>query len=140
MEQSEYKLQLCVVDHLYKTFPEVGFFHVPNRPGDATDAYFKKMMGAKPGVSDLILGWRPGKVGVIELKAEGKKISTPQNKFLSWADWVGWETAVCHTVRGVHMTLCRWGLKPKHGYSIIEPDYRTKEEKLQQQFDMYKPR
>jgi hypothetical protein len=139
-QQREFKLQLAVIAHLESAFKYSGlhYFHVPNRGGDATDGYFKKLMGAKAGTPDLVFGWRDGNCGFIELKVLDGKVSSPQNKFLSaWAA-IGWKTAVCRSVRGVHHTLTLWGLKPSHT-EILEPDYSSKEEKFERGYDWMKP-
>jgi len=140
-EQKEYKLQLAVVEHLdtyYKGKCE--YFHCPNRPGSATDGYFKARMGAKAGTSDLIISWnnRFFHCALIELKAPDGRLSTAQNKFLSRYNRLGWHTAVCKSVKEVNDVLANWGL-----YSgtkeVIEPDYRTKEEKFQAAIDYFAP-
>lgn len=138
MASKEYLLQVAVISHLKTAFPQVKAFHCPNQTRSATEAYFNKILGVEPGVSDLIIGWPVRNVGVLELKAEDGRISTAQNKFLSWADSIGWSTGVARSVREVHVTLKVWGLTPAHNY-IKEPDYTTPEEKQKMIFDMYKP-
>lgn len=134
----EYKLQVAVVKHIRSAFPQVKAIHIPNQTRSATEAFFNKQLGVEPGASDLLIGWATRNVGVLELKSTDGKISTPQNKFLSWADAIGWSVGVAKTVREAHVTLKLWGLTPAHE-AIFEPNYMTLEEKRKAVFDMYKP-
>lgn len=131
-EQREFKLHLAVVKHLdtyYKGKCE--WLHIPNRPGDATDGHFKKIMGAKPGASDLMFSWQAHGLNcaLIELKAPGEGPSTAQNKFLSRWAFLGWHTAVCKSVKEVNDTLKKWGLD-SGANSVMEPNYQTWDEKV----------
>lgn len=135
--QREFKLQIACVEHLNKCFTGVLYFHIPNRGGNATDGYFKKMMGAKAGASDILVAWQGG-VGLIELKAPDGRLTSQQNKFFSSFARIGWQTAVCKSVGQFHDTLKRWGHKPKYD-SVQEPDYSSKQEKFQAAIDMYRP-
>lgn len=138
----EFRLHIAIVQHLRSSFPHVGFFHPTNEQKDATSAYFGKVMGVRPGTSDLVLGWAGRNIGALEIKTEEGRISTAQNKFLSWADSVGWSTGVARSVRGAHNILCAWGVKPilEGEYTHFrEPDYLTKSEKHALVHDMYKP-
>lgn len=141
-QQKEYKLQVKVVEQLPVWYPGLLFFHVPNRPGDATDGFFKKKMGAKAGASDLVFGWknRAGVsfAGLIELKAPGEKERTNQNKFLSAFNSIGWKTAVCDSARDVWETLSGWGIAPA-STGIQEPDTRTLDDKHKAAADFQKP-
>lgn len=144
--QKEFRLQLAVVKHLDSAFAgKLEYLHIPNRGGDATDGYFKQLMGAKAGASDLLIGWREvnyigayTKAAFIELKAPGGAISSQQNKFLSRWNFVGFQTAVCKSVKEVHDRLMAWGIEPKH-HICMEPDYTSKEEKQQIAHDFYAP-
>lgn len=135
---SEYKLQVAVIVHIRNVFPQVRAIHIPNQSRDATEAYFNKQMGVEPGTSDLLIGWKGRNVGVLELKYDKGRISTAQNKFLSWADSIGWSTGVAYSVKQTHDILIEWGLQPLH-HVIQEPDYSTKEEKFEAVMDFYKP-
>lgn len=139
MASPEYLLQVAVVEHFGRCFPHVGFFHVPNQSRNATEAFFNKKLGVRPGVSDLILGWPNRGVGVLELKSSDGRISTQQNKFLSWANHIGWEVGTAKTVRQAHDALKRWGLKPLYE-SCMEPDLRSDEQKKRDVFNFYAPK
>lgn len=140
----EFKLQIAIIKHHKKAFPYVKAIHIPNESRDATEGFFNKMMGVEPGASDLLLGWNAklyGGIGtaVVEIKSKDGRISTPQNRFLSWADDIGWHTGVAKSVRQYHDLLCSFGLKP-WCESIIEPDIRSSSEKIQAGIDFWRPR
>ena len=138
--QREFKIHVAAVEHIKSCFPGLLFFHIPGRPGDATDGYFKKLMGAEAGASDLLFSWNDGmlRVGVIELKAEGGRLSTQQNKFFSKFSHIGWRTAIAWSVQDVHNTLKKWGHKPKYE-SVMEPDLRSWDEKTQDAINAFAP-
>lgn len=137
-DTKEFKLQVAVVEHIRTAFPQVKAFHCPNQTRSATEAHFNKMLGVLPGVSDLIIGWPMRNVGVLELKAPDGRLSSTQNKFLSWADHIGWSTGIAKSVQEAHVTMKLWGLSPTHE-SIREPDYMTTQDKHKAVFDMYRP-
>lgn len=147
-DQREFRLQLAVVKHLDSCFKaKLEYYHIPNRPGDAADGHFKKLMGSKAGASDLVVSWNHGAVdpskpfllecGLIELKAPGGTLSSPQNKFLSRYHFLGWKTAVCYSVRQVHDALVSWGIKAAYNQTT-EPDYRSDDEKKRDAIDMFR--
>lgn len=138
VSQKEFRLQLAVIEHLDGCFKgQLEYFHVPNRPGNATDGHFKKVMGAKAGVADLVIGWRNGNA-MVELKAPDGIFRSDQNKFMSCWAFLGWKTAVCKSVREVHDALVSWGLKPAYN-TCIEPDYSSKQEKKQDGHAFFAP-
>ena len=142
-QQKEFKLHLAVVEQLPIWYPQVKFLHIPNRPGDASDGYFKKLMGSAPGASDLLVGWKFGSklggAGFIELKAPDGVVSSTQNKFLSGWATIGFHTGIARSCREVYALIERWGVKPASS-AIREPDYRTVNEKRADAFDLYAPR
>ena len=143
MSTSEYKLHIAVIAHINSTFigtqnPNLKFWHVANQVRDAKEAFFNKKMGVLAGVPDLMFGWPVSKVGVLELKAKGGHLSSPQNRFMSWAHSIGWRIGEARSVRDAHNVLISWGLVAAH-HSIIEPDYSTEQEKFRQAIDMFKP-
>lgn len=139
---NEYKLHIAIVKHIRSAFPALFFIHIPNQTRDATEAFFNKQLGVRKGAADLLFSWKDEsdftRMGVIELKSDKGRISSDQNKFLSAVDSLGWHTAVCHSVRGVHHTLTMWGLKADHT-GIQEPDCRTTQEKFHDIHEMMKP-
>ncbi len=148
-DQKEFRLHLAVVEHLDGCFKgQCEWLHIPNRPGNATDGHFKKLMGAKAGASDLLISWNHGALdkakpfklecGYIELKVPDGELKTSQNKFLSRYHFLGWETAVCWSVRQTHDMLVKWGLNARYD-AVQEPDYTSKEEKRQMAIDAFAP-
>lgn len=138
----EFKLHIAILKHINSCFigshnPNLKVFHIPNQNRDAKEGYFNKMMGILPGASDLIAGW-PNNTGVLEIKASEGKLSSAQNRFISWAKLIGWHTGEARTVRAAHMVLLSWGLKAAHE-SVLEPDYRDKQQKFKDAFDWNKP-
>ncbi len=138
----EYRLHVAIVKHVNSAFigahnPNMKFFHVPNQNKDATQAFFNQQLGVLPGVPDLIFSW-PANIGGLEIKAPTGKLSSPQNRFLSWAKLIGWHTGTAKSVRQAHHLLVMWGLKAAH-QSIVEPDYSTQQQKFERAFDWYKP-
>lgn len=158
----EYKLHIAILAHINSAFigthnPNLKIWHTPNQTRDATEAYFNKEMGVLPGVLDFFLAWpidpsvlqkmtkfpdfKPKWICacVLEVKPPGESLSSPQNKFTSWAHKIGFHTGMARTVKQSHYILLGCGLNASH-HTIIEPDYRTKEEKFKDAFDFYKPR
>lgn len=137
MQHDEYKIHVAILAHIRNAFPMVKAFHIANQAKDAQEAFWNKQLGIEPGASDLIIGWKPSKVGVLEIKTEDGKISTAQNKFLSWADSIKWHTGVARTVQGAHNILVGWGLEPSYN-SCREPDLRNTDQKKADAFNFYK--
>ena len=138
--QKEYALQVCVAEQLDGWFPYLRWTAIPNRPGDAADGFFKKKMGVKAGMVDILCSWKVGnhlEGGLIELKVD-TRVSNDQNKVMSSWSKIGWHTAVCYTAREVKDVLTLWGNKPAHN-GCYEPDYRTEQEKFSDSFDFFKP-
>lgn len=148
-DQREFRLQLAVIKHLDSCFKgRLEYLHIPNRGGDAKDGHFKKLMGAKAGAADLLFSWNHGALdkskpfalecGYIELKAPGGTLSSQQNKFLSRYYFLGWKTAVCKSVREVHDSLVKWGVRAAFD-SVMEPDLRSDDEKKRDAFELFRP-
>lgn len=161
-QQKEFKLQVHVVNMHAQYFPHVCMIAFPGRPGDAKDGFFKKKMGVRPGVSDIILWWSHTyplwavkwlmqmrdycgfgfalmHSGVIELKVDAK-ISSAQNKFLSRINGLGGCHQVCHSWQEYYKTLCKWGIKPVYiCTTFAEPDYSTWDEKLAAVHNFFAP-
>ena len=151
LNQAEYAIHVQAVINTRNNFPGLRFFHIPNKPGDAADGFFKKAMGARAGASDLLFSWndrtwetgyqRQGgllEVGVIEIKAPRGVLEPDQNRFLSSYSLIGWRTGIARSCREIHDTLKEWGLRPKSEL-IIEPDTRSESQKKLDSFNFYKP-
>lgn len=136
--QKEFKLQVHIVEKHNQYFPHVLMTAFPGRPGDARDGFFKKMMGVKPGVSDILIWWR-GASGSIELKVEAR-VSSGQNKWMSAFSRLGGKTGVVHSWREYYKLLCSWGINPMHECTLFdEPDFSSESEKFQQAADFFRP-
>jgi hypothetical protein len=139
--QQEFKLQLAVVKHLASAFPHLLYTHVANRPANAKDGYFKKLMGVRPGVADLLFWWKTNngmKCGAIELKIGDNKQSNDQSRFASAFVHQGGFYAVCKSVSDIHNTLMDWGIPARH-HQCIEADDRSKQQKNYQSFEFFQP-
>lgn len=140
--QSEFKLHLAIKAHYESCFigahnPNLKIFHIANESRDSTQGHFNKMLGQLRGVSDLMAGW-PYNTGVCEIKLAGGKLTADQNRFLSWAHIIGWHTGVARSVKQFHEVAIKWGLKAAH-HNIQEPDFRSKEQKFRDCFEMQRP-
>ena len=143
--QAEFRLQLAVIKHLESAFPQVMFTAFPGRPGDAQDGWFKKIMGTKAGVADLLLWFRHPQYpkerpcsAAIELKAPGGVWASKQNLWGSAFNSIGGKYAVCRSVKQVHDALVKWGINPLHE-SVTEPDCRSDTEKMRDSFNFFAP-
>lgn len=136
--QKEFLLQCCVAEQIPSWFPGLEFTAFPGRPGDGRDGHFKRMMGVKPGIPDLLFTWNDGylRCGMIELKTDSGRISNDQNKVISAWSRLGWRNAVCRTAQEVFEALCLWGHTPKHS-AVEEPDLRSWDQKTQDTFNFY---
>lgn len=141
-QQIEFKIHCAAIEQIPGWFPGIKFLHIPNRPGDGKDGYFKKMMGATAGASDLLLGWKVSVnagAGYIEIKAPGEKLRTNQNHFLSGWATVGFKTGTAWSCRDIHRLICQFGVKPA-SHAIWEPDIRSDGQKKADSFDYFAPR
>lgn len=140
--QQEYKLQRAVVDYLKTAVPHVLVTHA-GKGKSKKDGMFLKRMGYRAGTPDLLLWWdTPLGEGTItaagiELKAPDGRISDEQDTFDFLFRRMGGLFACCKSKAEVHRHLLNWGLSPLHGPGI-EPDYSTKEEKIQRVIDYYR--
>ncbi len=96
---SEQAIQKAIVEWLWlNEDPAVwDFFHVPMNPKSPADGRRLKELGAKAGVSDLVLDLR-GRIIYVEVKTATGKMSGPQNE---WRKWAGRRLAAYHVVRSV---------------------------------------
>lgn len=142
---SEYHLHVAIKKHIDHCFigaqnPNLKYTHIGNESRDATEAFFKKQMGTIAGWPDFIFGWPNSKTGLLEVKLPGKKLSSPQNKIISWASHIGWHTGVAWSVHDAHMVLRKWGLHASYIYQPSEePDLRDDAQKKTDAFNWNKP-
>lgn len=160
--QKEFVLQVHIIEKHEQYFPHVLITAFPGRPGDATDGFFKKMMGVRPGVSDIVLWWGftyplwattwlikmldhlgfgfcHMHSGVVELKVDAR-VTSSQNKFLSAIHSLGGHQGVARSWEQYYHLLCSFGIKPVcECTQFHEPDYRDLSEKFQDAHDFFKP-
>ncbi len=132
----EFRLQVACVEHIEKCF-NVWVTAFPGRPGDAQDGFFKKKMGVKAGVPDLIFVLPGGIFGAIELKVKGGRLHEAQRKEPCYMAAHGAKTGICTSVRHVHDMLVSWGCVAKYD-SVREPDLRSDAQKKQDSYDFYR--
>lgn len=136
--QKEFKLQCHIVEKHNQYFPHVIITAFPGRPGDAQDGFFKKMMGVRAGVTDILLWWHWKNFGVVEIKADAK-VTSAQNKFMSAIKHIGGYEGVAHSWQEYYKLLCTFGIVPVSVCTIFdEPDYRTDNQKKHDAFEFYK--
>jgi len=152
--QKEFALQCHIVKRHEQYFPHVIMTAFPGRPGDAQDGFFKKMMGVRPGISDILLWWKSEgtpcfggngrewdtlQAGVVEIKVDAR-VSSAQNKFLSAIHHIGGKDGVAHSWEEYYKLLCFWGIKPTSVCTIFdEPTYQTEQQKFSTAYEFYKP-
>jgi VRR-NUC domain len=147
--QKEFALQCHIVKKHEIYFPHVIMTAFPGRPGDAQDGFFKKMMGVRPGVTDILLWWNADapwltdigvlKAAVVEIKVDAR-VSSSQNKFMSAIRHIGGKDGVAHSWQEYYKLLCSFGIKPMSAcITFDEPCYATEQEKFHAAFEMYRP-
>jgi hypothetical protein len=135
MNHPEQSLHLAVAE-LLTLYPPgrsgVAWFHPPqggkrggkrNRRGVPIEAAILKGMGARAGVSDLVLLWGGGSA-VVELKVEGGRLSPAQRDWMAWCERAGVPRFVCRSVaevRGVVAHLVEGGMPEPRGWRANKP-------------------
>ena len=85
------------------------FFHVPNSPRSARNGARLKRMGARAGVSDLVL-FHNERLYCLELKAPGGRASESQMEFMADMGLQGAFTCIVDSLdRAIKVLEC-WGL------------------------------
>lgn len=112
--QPEHRLQCAIVEFLRLR----GFWpvHIPNGgklPGSAEQrartGWLLKMAGAVAGFPDLAVIHTEGRIGFIEVKAEGAYQQQTQRDCEQRLMDLGHRYAVCRSLEDVEETLARWG-------------------------------
>lgn len=112
--QPEHRLQCAIVEHLRLR----GFWpvHVPNGGklfGDkrqrARTGHLLKISGLYPGFPDLAVIHTEGRIGFIEVKAEGAYQQPTQKECQQRLAELGHHYAVCRSIEDVEETLAGWG-------------------------------
>ncbi len=110
MRRPEEALQRLCVDYASRAYPKLILFAVTNQKGtrSAIEMAILKSMGAKPGVSDLVLCLPNGRFAAIELKAPKGRLSDSQSDFLAAVELTGGYTAVVRSIDEFAAVLGRW--------------------------------
>lgn len=140
-QQIEFRIHCAIVEQFDSAFPTAMLWHTPNRPGNATDGFFKQKMGSRRGASDLGLSWNNNnklECGWYEVKAPGNYPTPHQNKWMSAFSHLGWITAWGTSVTQAFNTFESWGIPRRH-YAVEEPDLRHDVEKKSDSFKFFMP-
>jgi len=112
-KESEQELQMAVMRYLTLACPDVFSLHIPNGGyRRKAEAAIMKGMGVKAGVSDILLLWKPGKCGFIELKTPKAKnrLSDHQHDFMQRMKGFGVPIAVATSVDEVRKIVVEWNI------------------------------
>lgn len=100
----------------YLTARGIESVHVPNGAVLAGDARSRaiqmnamKRDGLRVGFPDLIAFCPKGRIGFIEVKVEGQKLSPNQADVHEWLICLGHKVSVCRSIADVEETLEAWG-------------------------------
>ena len=115
---TERDLHKAVLAFFRSTFdPDQVVYHHTANEAAGKAGWRGREPGALKGFADWMLLWRDvtdaGKVGFIELKAEGKYPSPEQKWFLETMRQHGHMRAVCRSLEDVEGTLTAWGVPMK---------------------------
>lgn len=69
-----------------------------------------KKQGLKVGFPDLVALMPFGRVGFIEVKCEGEKLTEKQAEVHEWLLAIGHRVVVCRSVQDVRDTMAEWGM------------------------------
>jgi hypothetical protein len=107
MRHEEDALQMAVMEYL--DFLPVFAFH-PKNSGfkNIQSAVRDKKLGIRAGVADIVIMWKGGKIGFIELKTEKGKLSVAQSNFQAMCQESGFNYVVCRSVLDVANTVKSW--------------------------------
>ncbi len=112
MNRVEQKIHRAVVGHLkIRGVAGLVYWHSPMGiwAGNKVQGAIMKSLGARAGVSDLILV-HEGKIFALELKAEGGSASEPQIQFIQDMKRAGAFTCIATGIDQALKTLETWGL------------------------------
>lgn len=112
MNRPEQQIHRAVVSHLkLRGAPGVVYWHAPMgmHAGSKVQGAIMKSLGARAGVSDLILV-HDSKIFALELKADGGRATEAQLEFISDIGRAGAFTAIATGIDEALKTLETWGL------------------------------
>jgi hypothetical protein len=109
--KAEERIHIAIVNLLTATAaPGVRFHHVPNGGlRSKREAARFKLMGVKPGVSDLVISMPEGRTGYMEVKSPKGRLTEDQENFLAAMAANGNLTAVVRSLDEAADVLAAWG-------------------------------
>jgi hypothetical protein len=109
--KAEERIHIAIVNLLTATAaPGVRFHHVPNGGlRSKREAARFKLMGVKPGVSDLVISMPEGRTGYMEVKSPKGRLTEEQENFLAAMAANGNLTAVVRSLDEAADVLAAWG-------------------------------
>ena len=107
----ESPVQAAILDAIATLYPSVFVHSIPNGGFilSARAVAKLKWQGLKPGVPDLALYWSGGH-GMIEVKAEGGRLSDDQIAVHAILRDRGVKVAVCRSIDDLIQTMREWGV------------------------------
>ena len=115
-DNPEEQLQRAVIEWLGWVKPDCVYFFVNNGAHLSKAQAGKAIgLGVLPGVGDLVFVLLGGRVGFIELKAEGAYLSPVQRDFSVKVQALGAWYALARSIEDVEGTLKAWGVTFAHG-------------------------
>ena len=111
-DDPEHKLQCAVAEYLtYSLPPDILWTATLNGAHLGVSQRVKmKAAGLRPGIADIVLAGRSGRVAMIELKVEKRPLSGEQK---AWATALGRFWATCRSLEDVEAALVQFGITPR---------------------------
>jgi len=111
MNRPEQKLQKAVFEHIrVRAVPGVVAWHTPNGGWRSrTEAKILKGQGVRPGIPD-ICAVKDGRAYFLELKAEGGRLTDPQEQTLIDLRAAGAQATHAHGLDQALAVLEQWGI------------------------------
>lgn len=112
MKHPEAELQKQILTKLFREYPVGIPFHVPNgEKRDARTGYYLKLMGVKPGIHDLPVVRPKGRIGWLEVKDKGKKLSAVQVEFHADILALGHSSEVVDDIAQMDAIIEKWRIE-----------------------------
>lgn len=110
MKRPEQRLHIAVINTLPLVAPECFTWHTPNGgKRTPTEAAVFKALGVVSGLPDLCVTWAIGRIGFIELKADGGALTPNQEAVHAKLKSMGFLVATARSVEEVLALLTAWG-------------------------------
>lgn len=149
MIRNAFEVQLCIAftKHCEQHFPrQIGILnwtHIANEGRSKQQGDKLKKMGVRAGWFDYeFIYWDDNRywIGFLEAKVDGRDFSATQNAFRMVVEPMGIPCEKFYSVREGHEYLLSWNVKPLIPCQYFkEPVYLSKEQKLKQAQEWFKP-